>query len=831
MDVAPDFDPATKKAHLDVQLRGSHCTKDTTVNAVLYPWDSDEPVAQTSDIIPNNDGDTPAWSLSLHTGDIQPWTPETPTMYRLECRLVRDGEVIERVREEVGFRRFSADGEQFLLNGEPYTIRGVTRHEIKQGRGRSLSVGDMLAEIRLMHRANITGVRSHPYPFDPRWIKLCARHGILVCSGYCLCGYNSWGNPWAMSEVTTYPNHEADIDPGYRELFHDRYEYFAPRIFARLKNMTAVFAWSLSNESSISKIFVPVAHFLRDHEREGRFILSAGDVCIHNAGYDDKHPELKPIIDHVRWDCMNADTEHYPERYTLEELPETVPWNEDHPRPMFYTESAHVFCNRDNFMLDPGMLGDLYGLGLKRIFNKLKSLPGVGGYFIFEWCEQSVMQKGDPAICDSFLKPWHGYATFAQNLKGLLGPNHEPKPAYHNVRKVYSRVKITPEQIGENQIRLRIQNEYSFINLNQLKFALIPQKESGAIGTPQTLDVDAEPGERSSVNLSRVELEGVSSLRIEVYEPPRDESVYETTIHILESDATYRPDAEPEVSGGDHSCDTRAVYDNGLLRGIATATNEIRFLDAVRTSLGTADTVGGQRYVGMGHVDSDDTSENFVTAEDVCERDVDAHNIRNDGNAQWSEICRLTGDRGTIKSRFLVDSSPEHGAVRIRQEISRDGDPVWLSGLGLAFSISDRYRKVHWERHGGLWADYPEDHPDRLVGEEILERDEYPPINPFRHPSFSTLLPVRNARRVVLSGNRAGTLCINAPAESQRVTVRSEDDHRRSIFLLADAYCSHPYHEFSFHRNERAMESLLELKPLRSDEPVELAWDILLEKT
>lgn len=73
------------------------------------------------------------------------------------------------------------DGEQFLLNGEPFLIRGVTRHEIKQGVGRSLSVGDMLNEIRLMREANINGVRSHPYPFDPRWIKLCApRHPGLL---------------------------------------------------------------------------------------------------------------------------------------------------------------------------------------------------------------------------------------------------------------------------------------------------------------------------------------------------------------------------------------------------------------------------------------------------------------------------------------------------------------------------------------------------------------------------------------------------------------------------------------------------------------------------
>lgn len=827
LHVDSDYDPEKKEGRLALSLRGSAAAADCEVEAVLLPWEEDEPIATVRAGAANDSVDTPSWSLQIATRDIEAWNPEVPTMYRIECRLIRGGDVIERVREEVGFRRFSAEGEQFLLNGEPFLIRGVTRHEIKQGVGRSLSVGDMLNEIRLMRDANINGVRSHPYPFDPRWIKLCARHGILVCSGYCLCGYNSWGNPWALSEVKTYPTHEAEIDPGYRELFQDRYHYFAPRIYGRLKNMTAVFAWSLSNESAISEIFVPVARFLRDREQRRRFILSAGDVCMNKAGFDDRHPEQKQVIEHVRWECITADSQHYPERYTAEKLPSTVPWDKNRPRPMFYTESAHPFCNRDNFMLDPAMLGDLYGRGLKRTFDTVRTMPGAGGYFVFEWCDQSVMQKGDPALSDSFIKPWHGYTTYNQNLKGLLGPNHEPKPSYHSVRKAFARVQIEPVAVEDGTLKVRIQNDYTFANLDRLVFTATPMGEAGPVGGARTFPVSAAPGESVEVALPLTEDSRAGAARetepetaaldIAVYDPAWPGPVAERRISLREA-----PAAESAV----RLQAVQPLVQDGVLNGIRFGDKELPFGAPVSLSLGTAEAVGQQRYTGMGHISTNDTPKNFITGADVERREIVRGEETDAPGLTWSEVHHLSGDRGRIVGRFEISTADDGSRLRIRQRIEREGAPVWLSGLGLAFSLPTGYREIDWRRHGGVWTEYPAGHPDRLRGHELLNVNEYPPVNPFRHPSFTALLPVRNADFVTLTGERVPSLWIHAPNEGQRVTARSLPDHRLQILLLADAYCSHPYHEFSFHRNDDARRSLLGLRQLRDGNPVELEWEI-----
>ncbi|MFO7870437.1 MAG: glycoside hydrolase family 2 TIM barrel-domain containing protein [Kiritimatiellia bacterium] len=692
--VQPDYDAGSGTGRLEIDVQAHTAGGEHAIEAKLYEWAADsEVVSEYVDVEQVSGSHT---ELCLETDAIKPWSPEAPVMYRLELRLLSDGTVVERVREEVGFRRFEADGERFLLNGKPFLIRGVTRHEIKQGRGRSLSVADMLNEIRLMREANITGVRSHPYPFDPRWIRLCARHGILVCSGFCLCGYNSWGNPWAISEIPTYPEHEEDIDPGYRELFRDRYHAFAPRIFGRLKNMTAVFAWSLANESAISRIFVPVARFLHEQER-GRFIISAGDRCIAESRFGGRHPELREAVDYVRWECMTADSQHYPERCRREEFPSTVPWNPEHPRPMFYTESAHPFCNRDNYIIDPSMQGDLYGAGLKRTFEIIRTMSGVGGYFIFEWCDQSVMQKGDPELCDSFIRPWHGYVSFNQNVKGILGPNHEYKPAYHSVRKTYARVVI--EEVSQNarELVLRIRNDYTFIDLESLAFTLTPVRGSTPVGAVEEFSVQTAPGRTAEVRLSTTPAAGMAAWRIAVFEAPWEGPVAERDINVGDSVRL-----SPPGTGGS--------VDIGCFASPSD----------YRVSLGTAGLLGAQAYVGMGHISAGNLPPGFITLDDI------EHWETVDSDDMTLHIrARVSQGRGFIDSRIGVTESD--GVLSLEQELWREGEQTWVSGTGMSFMVPAAYREIGWRRRSGVWTEYPPDHPDRLVGRELLGRDEYPP--------------------------------------------------------------------------------------------------------
>lgn len=60
------------------------------------------------------------------------WTPESPNLYRVVTSIknARTGEEIDRTSNKIGFRWFSFDaGKGFFLNGKPYKLRGVNRHQ------------------------------------------------------------------------------------------------------------------------------------------------------------------------------------------------------------------------------------------------------------------------------------------------------------------------------------------------------------------------------------------------------------------------------------------------------------------------------------------------------------------------------------------------------------------------------------------------------------------------------------------------------------------------------------------------------------------------------
>ncbi|MBR1548205.1 MAG: beta-galactosidase, partial [Prevotella sp.] len=66
----------------------------------------------------------------LQRGDVEPWSAETPNLYQLIVTLKKNGQTLQSVRQQVGFRHIEIKGGQLLLNGQPILIKGVNRHEL-----------------------------------------------------------------------------------------------------------------------------------------------------------------------------------------------------------------------------------------------------------------------------------------------------------------------------------------------------------------------------------------------------------------------------------------------------------------------------------------------------------------------------------------------------------------------------------------------------------------------------------------------------------------------------------------------------------------------------
>jgi hypothetical protein len=68
------------------------------------------------------------------------------------------------VAQPFGFRTIEMKNGQLLVNGVAITIKGVNRQEHNAVHGRTLSIGEMVKDVKMMKQFNINAVRTSHYP-------------------------------------------------------------------------------------------------------------------------------------------------------------------------------------------------------------------------------------------------------------------------------------------------------------------------------------------------------------------------------------------------------------------------------------------------------------------------------------------------------------------------------------------------------------------------------------------------------------------------------------------------------------------------------------------
>lgn len=135
--------------------------------------------ATTAGSVPVLDRAELAMTLSLASPKL--WSVETPTLYTVHTRLLRDGKLIDERRTQVGFRtvRFDADKGLFV-NDKPVKLKGVCIHQDHAGTG--VAQYDALLGWRLerLKAMGCNAIRmSHNAP-TAELLDWCDRMGFLV---------------------------------------------------------------------------------------------------------------------------------------------------------------------------------------------------------------------------------------------------------------------------------------------------------------------------------------------------------------------------------------------------------------------------------------------------------------------------------------------------------------------------------------------------------------------------------------------------------------------------------------------------------------------------
>ncbi|SDK47537.1 beta-galactosidase [Nocardioides sp. YR527] len=109
--------------------------------------------------------------------------PADPYLYTVDVSIVRGGKVLDAVAEPLGLRTIDVDANLgLLLNGRPYRIYGVNRHQDRADQGWAISQEQTVEDFALMREMGVTAVRLAHYPQDDFAYALADRYGILLYS-------------------------------------------------------------------------------------------------------------------------------------------------------------------------------------------------------------------------------------------------------------------------------------------------------------------------------------------------------------------------------------------------------------------------------------------------------------------------------------------------------------------------------------------------------------------------------------------------------------------------------------------------------------------------
>ena len=151
-----------------------------------------------------------------------------PYLYSVKAELIEGEEVLDTVSTRFGCRSYKIDPENgFILNGEEYPLRGVSRHQDRWGLGNALLPEHHEEDIDLICEVGCTTIRLAHYQHDQYFYDLCDEKGLVI---------------WA--EIPYISNH---MPTGRENTISQMKE-----LIVQNYNHPSIVVWGLSNEISIA---------------------------------------------------------------------------------------------------------------------------------------------------------------------------------------------------------------------------------------------------------------------------------------------------------------------------------------------------------------------------------------------------------------------------------------------------------------------------------------------------------------------------------------------------------------------------------------------------
>ena len=228
---------AVPAAHFDLEYYGTPGIKVTpTINGAdadveIEVFTTNADGKKVRYIIEDKEGNivvdyaTVANKVQLFMGNVHKWHGrKDPYLYTAKAQLLENDAVIDEVSTRFGCRSYVIDPNKgFILNGEEYPLRGVSRHQDRWEKGNALSKEDHAEDVALICEVGATTIRLAHYQHDQYFYDLCDEAGLVI-----------WAEiPYISQHM---PNGRENTISQMKELITQNY------------NHACIAVWGLSNE-------------------------------------------------------------------------------------------------------------------------------------------------------------------------------------------------------------------------------------------------------------------------------------------------------------------------------------------------------------------------------------------------------------------------------------------------------------------------------------------------------------------------------------------------------------------------------------------------------
>ena len=215
--------------------------------------------------------------VELEIKDVHLWHGrKDPYLYTATAELVDDEKVIDNVTTKFGCRTFKIDPENgFILNGEEYPLRGVSRHQDRWGLGNALLPEHHKEDMDFIYEVGATTIRLAHYQHDQYFYDLCDEYGMVI-----------WAEiPYISKHM---PNGRENTISQMKELIVQNY------------NHPSIVVWGLSNEITMGGEDDPDLlknhHILNDLCHEMDKTRPTTMACITMCSIDAEYVQIPDVV-------------------------------------------------------------------------------------------------------------------------------------------------------------------------------------------------------------------------------------------------------------------------------------------------------------------------------------------------------------------------------------------------------------------------------------------------------------------------------------------------------------------------------------------------------